>query len=71
MIAPKLVKPMKVAPGLVGVGQPDIYQAPPGGSSVHKQAYVRKACWTTGDMDVRSKDYVMVGVNGDNGGALI
>ena len=34
-------------------------------------AYVRKAHWTTGDTDARSKDYVMVGVNGDNWGGSI
>ena len=50
-----------MTPGLVGLGQPDIYWAPPGGGSVHMQAYVRKAHWTTGDMDVKLKDYVMMG----------
>ena len=49
---------------MVGMGWPDIYWAPPGGGSVHMWAYVRKASWTNGDMDARSRDYVMVGVKG-------
>jgi len=30
--------------------------------SVCMWAYVRNACWTTGDMDVRLKVYIMMGI---------
>ena len=46
---------------MVSLAWPNIYWAPLRGGSVCMWAYIRKVCWITGDIDVRSIDYVMIG----------